>query len=319
MELRTIQADADTEMVKMFDALVDLMEQSKRIKRENVSSRLIFEIFGMTENTRSRKFCDGAIYIDPKVADILLEKGLVQKLVLEEGEKYTLTFKGIARCIEMRYGKQFEQQFEEFLELAGQRLNTLEQTDLQWNEKLATLSLILLASTSPSSAIRLNSEINKKVLVEVFQKTLTCLKKYGLIKKTEELRTVSRGESPASALMSRLDTLTRKTKYYYKYVGKGSEYYFDIEKNGNIDEQRTSFLLRRVFGHFDPSCNYEEMYKELAEISQLYYPRFHARSVNPTVVLGILKNLKDFTQDEILHLPLEMPQDVEQTKQTQPH
>ena len=319
MGLKTGQVNPDSEMMKLFDALIDTMEQSKRIKRENVSSRLIFEIYGMTENTKSKKFRDSAIYIAPEVANVLLEQGLVQKIVSEEGEKYALTFRGIARCIEMKYDKRLDRQFAEFLELADERFNTVEQTNLQWNEKLATLSLVLLASASPSSAIRLNSETNKKVLAEVFQRTLTCLKKYGLVKMEEKLRTVNRGESPASALMSRLDTLARKTNYYYKYIGKGSEYYFDIERNGNIDEKRFSFLLGRAFGHFDPRCNYKEMYRELAEISQLYYPRFYSRTVNPTLVLGILKNLKDFMQDQILHLPLEMPQGLKQIKQTQPN
>lgn len=317
--MKTEQTKRHSELMKLFDALIDVMEQSQRIKREDVPSRLIFEIYGMTENTKSKKFRDSAIYIVPGVANALLEQGLVQKIVSEEGEKYALTFRGIAQCIETKYEKRLDIQFAEFLELADERFNTAEQTNLQWNEKLATLSLILLASASPSSAIRLNSEMNKRILAEVFQKTLVCLKKYGLVKMKEELRTVSRGESPASALMSRLDTLARKTNYYYKYIGKGSEYYFDIETKGNIDEKRLSFLLGRAFGHFDPGCDYKEMYKELAEISQIYYPRFHSRSVNPALVLSILKDLKDFMQDQILRLPLQMPQGLERKKQTQPN
>lgn len=305
MGLETRNANLDTEMMKLFDALIDIMVQSRRIKRDDASSRLIFEIYGMTENTKSKKFRESAIYVAAGVVNTLQEQGLVQKVVTEEGEKYALTFKGIARSVEIKYNKRLDEQFIEFLQLADQKFNTVEQTSLQWNEKVATISLILLASTSPSSAIRLNIETNKKVLAEVFQKSLVCLKKYGLVNKEAELRTVSRSESTASLLMSRLDTIARKTNYYYKYIGKGSEYFFDIEKNGSIDEKRLLFLLRRIFGHFDPHCNYEEMYKELADISQLYYPRFHARNVNPSLVLGILKNLKDFTRDGILHLPFE--------------
>lgn len=289
--------------MKLFDALIDTMVQSGRIKRDDLASRLIFEIYGMTENTKSRKFRESAIYVGAEFANALQEQGLVQKVVTEEGEKYALTFRGIAQCVEIKYNKRFDEQFTEFLQFADQKLNTVEQTGLQWNEKVAAVSLVLLASTSTSSAIRLNSETNKKVLCEVFQKSLTCLKKYGLVNKEAEFRTISRGESPASALMSRLDTIARKTNYYYKYIGKGSEYFFDIEKDGSIDERRLFFLLKRTFGYFDPNCNYEEMYRELADISQLYYPRFHARRVNPSVVLGILKNLKEFMRDGIMHLP----------------
>jgi ribosomal protein S19E (S16A) len=305
MGLETGHANPDMEMMKLFDALIDVMVQSGRIKRDDASSRLIFEIYGMTENTKSRKFRESAIYVATGVANTLQEQGLVQKVVTEEGEKYALTFRGIARCVEIKYNKRLDEQFTEFLQLADQKFNTVEQTSLQWNERVATLSLILLASTSPSSAVRLNSETNKKTLAEVFQKSLACLKRYGLVNKETQLRTVSRGESPASALMSRLDTLARKTNYYYKYIGKGSEYFFDIERSGNIDEKRLLFLLGRVFGHFDPQCNYEEMYKELTDISQVYNPRFHARHVNPLLVLDILKSLKDFMRDGILHLPIE--------------
>lgn len=305
MELETGQANPSTEMMKLFDALIDSLVQSGRIKRDDASSRLISEMYGMTENTKSKKFRDSAIYVAAGIANKLQEQGLVQKVVTEEGEKYALTFRGIARCVEIKYDKRLDEQFTEFLQLADQKFNTVEQTALQWDEKVATLSLILLASISPSSAIRLNTETNKKVLAEVFQKSLTCLKRYCLVDKEVEFRTVSRGESKASALMSRLDTLARKTNLYYKYIGKGSEYFFDIERNGSIDEKRLLFLLGRIFGHFNPSCNYEEMYKELADISQLYYPRFHARHAEPSLVLGILKSLKDFMRDGILHLPFE--------------
>lgn len=296
----------DNEMLKLFDGLVYVMEQSKRIKRDDIPSRLIFEIYCMTDNSKSMKFSESASWISPKAADILLEQGLVQRIVSDHDEKYALTFNGIAQCIKNKYGKNLEDQFVKFLELSDQKFNTVDQTTLQWNEKLASMSLILLATASPSSAIRLNDEANKKALSEVFQKTLTCLKKFGMIKKEEELKTVSRGESLASALMSRLLTLSRKTNHYYKYIGKGSEYFFDIEKNGDVDEKKLFFLLKRIFEQYDPNCSYGEMYRELAEISQLYYPRFRARSTSSTVVLSILKELKDFMDKDILHLPLKI-------------
>jgi hypothetical protein len=296
----------DDEMLKLLDGLTYVMEQSKRIKRENIPSRLLFEVYCMTDNRKSMKFAESASWINPKAAEVLLQQGLVQRIASDEDERYALTFKGIARCVKKKYGKDLEDQFEGFLELSDQKFNTVDQTTLQWNEKLASISLVLLASTSPSSAIRLNDEANKKVLAEVFQKTLACLKKFYMIRKEEELKTISRGESLASALMSRLLTLSRKTNHYYKYIGKGSEYFFDIEKNGDVDEKRLFFLLKRIFEQYDPDCDYGQMYRELAEISQFYYPRFRARSTSSTVVLSMLRKLKDFMDKEILHLPLKM-------------
>jgi hypothetical protein len=142
------------------------------------------------------------------------------------------------------------------------------------------------------------------MLTEVFQRTLVCLKTYGMVRKEEELKTVSRGESLSSALMSRLDALPRKTNYYYKYIGKGSEYFLDIQMGNDVDEKRLFFLLRRVFEKYIPTCDYGKMYQELAEVSQLCYPRFLSRSVNPNVVLGVLRKMKDFMDKEILNLPL---------------
>jgi hypothetical protein len=289
------------------------MEQSKRIKEEDVPSKLIFEMYGMTDNSKSKKFAESSSWLAPEIANALLEQGIIQRVGTGDDEKYALTFKGIARCIQIKYGKTLEEQFLNFLELSDRKFNTVEQTKLLWNEKLASMSLILLASISPSSAIRLNNEGNKAVLTEVFQKVLTCMKGFGMIEKEQELKTVDRGESPVSALMSRLNTLARKTNNYYKFIGKGSEYYMDIEKNGGVDEKRLFFLLRRIFEQYDSTCNYEEMYKELVAISQLYYPRFLSRTVNPTVVLTILQKLKDFVDREVLHLPPRIPQCLEHT------
>ena len=296
----------EDEMMKLFEKLVYAMEQAKRIRTENVSSNIVFQIYGMTKNSMSKVFSESATWVSSEVVDTLLEQGIIQRVVSEDDEKYALTFKGIAQCVQIRYGKSLEEQFLKFLELSDQKFNTTEQTQLLWKEKLACLSLILLASTSPSSAIRLNDEANKAVLTEAFQKALACLKNYGMVRKEVELKTVSRGESPVSALMSRLNALPRKTNHYYKYIGRGSEYFLDIERNGQVVEKKVSFLLKRIFEKYNPDCNYGEMYRELAEISQLYYPRFRARSVNSTIVLSILRRLKDFMDKEILHLPLQI-------------
>lgn len=293
----------ENEMLKLFDQLVYVMEKAKKIERESIPSKLIFEIYNMTDNNKSKKFAESALWLESEVAEVLLEQGDIQRIGNVDDEKYALTFKGVAKCINIKYGKTLEEQFLRFLELSDTKFNTTEQTRLHWDEKLASLSLILLASTSPSSAIRLNNEANKAVLTEVFTKVLEFMKKFGLVEKEHELKTVSRGESPVSALMSRLNTLARKTNHYYQYVGKGSEYYFDIEKNGEVDEKRILFLLRKIFEYYDPVCSYGEIYREIMEISQLYHTRFLSRTVNPSTLLTILQKIKEFLDREVLHLP----------------
>lgn len=290
-------------MIRLFEELVIFVEQSKRMKRESMDSNLLFDIYNMTGPNRSEVFSKSATWVNPEHVDSLVEQGIIQRVASEDPEKYALTFKGIALSIKIKYGKNLEEQFLKFLQLSDKKFTTAEQTQLNWSEKLASLSLILVASISDSAAIRLNNEANKTVLNEVFEKTLGSLKKFGVVKREEKFKTYSRGEHPVSALMSRLNTLAQKTNHYYKNLSQESGYFFDIEKDGAIDERKLFFLLRRIFGYWDPNCDYGEMYRESAEISRIYSPRFLARSTNPTVSLSILKKLKDFMDKEILHLP----------------
>lgn len=301
------EINAIPEMRGLFETLVAVVqEHNKKINKDNASSKLIFEIYGMWASTQSKIFNESALWLSSETAEPLLERGFIQKIPSEQTEKYALTFTGIAQCINKQYGKKFDEQFTDFLALVDQKFNVVEQDALTWDEKLATLSLIVLASYSPSSAIRLNNETNRKGLAEVFQRTLTCLKNHGLVAKKEELRKVNRGESLASALMSRLFKLARKTNHYYRFVGKGSQYYLDIENNGIIDEKRLYFLLGKVFGQYNPDCNYEQMLRELEDISQMYYPKFISRALNPDHVLSISKILRNFMQTEILRLPVQL-------------
>lgn len=291
--------------MKLLEKLVYVMKQTKGFKEEDVSSSMIFKIQAMTKNNVSKTFSESATWVSSDIADTLLEEGIIQRISSENEQKYALTFKGIAQAVQIGYGVNHEKQFLKFLELSDQKFSTTEQSRLSWKEKLACLSLILLASTSEASAIRLNDEANKTVLTEVFEKLLDYLKEYSMIKRSAKLKTVSRGETPVSWLMSRLNVLPRKTNHYY--VGKSSEYFLDIEKDGQIIEKRVSFLLKRVFESYSPDSNYKEMYGRLAEISQLYYPRFRARSVSTTIVLSILKKLKDFMNTEVMQMPLKIP------------
>lgn len=299
-----MQSNEATEMGKMFTNLIDVMKKNKKIKEDDISSRLLYEIYNMWTTTKSRIFHKSGRWIEPEIAERLMEQGLVQRIASETDEKYALTLTGIAHCVREAYGKRFDEQFINFLALVDQKFNTVEGADFSWKEKLGTLSLILLASSSQSSAIRLTNETNKRILAEVFQKTLAVLGKFGIVTGREQLKKVDRGESIASAHMSRLNKLARKTNHYYRIIGKGSEYYLDIEKDGKLDKIRLFFLLRRVFNRFDSDCKYEILCKELQNISQEYYPRFLDRSLNPLLLLDISKTLGRFMQFEIMKMPM---------------
>lgn len=303
MELALSETSLKEEKIRLLESLIGSLEQFRRTKREEPPSNILFEIYSMNRNNMSKVFSDGAAWVDPEFVNPLLEEGIIQRVASADSEKYALTFKGIAHCIELKYGASLEEQFLNFLELSDRKFATANRTKLQWREKLAGLSLILMGSTSESSAIRLSNEVNKTVLTDVFEKTLACLKKFGIVEKDAKLPSTHRGESPVSALMSRLNALPRKTNHYYMNIEKESGYFFDIEKNGAVDEKKLSFLLRRIFEHYDSNCDYAELERELSEISQSYSPRFLARSTNSTAALNILKGLKDFMDEEIWRLP----------------
>ena len=292
------------ELEKLFSRLVEVMKTQKKLKNDDVSSRLIYEIYNMWTTTKSVVLHKSAIWIDPEIANRLIEKGLIQKIGSETDKKYALTLTGIADNIQNKYGKRLDEQFSDFLALVDQKFNTVEQSDFSWKEKLGTLCLILLVSTSESSSIRLNNESNKKILAEVFKKTLDVIKKYGIVETKVKFKTVSRGESIASAHMSRLNKLARKTNHYYKFVGKGSAYYLDIEQSGKIDENKLFFLLGKIFEQFDPATDYKSLNKELQSISQEYSPRFLTRSTDPMLFLNIYKSLSKFIQMEIMKLSM---------------
>jgi hypothetical protein len=289
-------------MARLLQELIMTIE-SRGAKEGEIPSSLLFEIYSMSRNNMSKVISDSATWVDPQLIDTMLDQGIIQRIISENTEKYALTFKGIAQAVQIKYGNTLDEQFLTFLEQSDHKFATTEQTPLSWKEKLAGLSLILVASTSISSAIRLNNDANKAVLGDVFEKTLDCLKKFGLVEKSEALKIPSRGEHPASALMARVNQLARKTNLYYKNDRDVSGYYFDIEKDGDIDSKRLFLLLRKVFGYYNPNCNYGEMYKGLEQISQLYSPKFLARSINPMISLSILKRLKEFMNHEIWHLP----------------
>lgn len=294
---------ARAEMLKLFDSLLcAAKEQFKKTKDDDVFATLIFDILNMTQNNRSKLFSGSGTWVAPEVTDNMLGQGVIQKVVSEENEKYALTFKGIAECIRMKYNKGLQDQFLKLLELSDQKFNGAQQSGLTWKEKLASLSLILVGSTSIASEIRLDDEANKAVLNEVFEKTLGCLKKHGIIEKEEELKSTS-GEHPVTAIMRRVNDLTRKTNLYYLNDRSVNGYYFDIEKNGDLNENRVFFLLGRIFEFYDLKCDYREVYEELAKISQLYSPRFRARTMNPNISFSVLKRLKNFLDNEVMRLP----------------
>ena len=288
----------DGDKLKLLDALIESQRKTRRSKRDDPTPRLLFEIYNMSQNNMSKVLTSSAMWLPPESSRVLVDQGLIQRVPGENEEKYALTLKGIAEAMKLRYGQTLEEQFLRFLELSDQKFATVDQIPFKWDEKLVSLSLILMASTSSSSAIRLNNETNQTVLGNVFNGVLSSLRGYGVVERGEKLREVSRGESPVMAVMSRLNTLARKSNHYYENVPQESAYYFDIEVEGKIDEKKLHFLLSKIFFR-SPETNFDGLQKDLSDIGQLYSPRFLGRSINPLNAITILRKMRDFFDTDV--------------------
>lgn len=293
------------EELELFEILVSSSRKYMRGSKNRDPSRLLFEIYDMSKPKRAKLFHDSAVWVDPKIVDLLLQEDKIQLVPNEGLEEYTLTFKGIADCIEQKYNIGLEEQFKRFLEISDQKYAFTTQTSLSDREKWVSLTLIILASTSESSALRLDNETNKNVLKEAFERTLESLKTHNIVGQNLDFFNIKRSEAQASAQMSRTDKLARKTNQYYKF-GRGEvAYFFEIERDGTVDKRRLDFLFRKIFDHYDKECDYKELYDELEKISHFYSPKFLSRPpISPTIMIGVLQGLKDFFYEGILQLPL---------------
>jgi len=293
----------DEELLNLYDLLIKSIVKNKIIKKDYDEKKILFNIYNLTKNRKSQIFSSSSKYLNDEISNYLLNKRYVQKISNIGNEKYSLTFNGIAYCINLKYKKSFEEQFLNFLDLSDLEFTrVIDPSPLNWKEKIATVTLLLMACTSENSALRLNNVSNKETLEEVFLKVINCFKKHKLIIDKAILKSPSRGESRSSALMSRLNALPRKTNHIYKYITKESGYYLDIQKNGDIDNKKLNFLLKKIFEKYYDNKNYNMIKDELIDINQKYYTRFLNRNINQKLIYNIIKNFSSFFEREIWRL-----------------
>jgi hypothetical protein len=303
--VRLSEQEINSDLIRLFENLsISSKKKIKKVKTDTIDEKnetsIILQLIKMNGNNRSQIFTSSADWVNPKNIELLLEKRFIQSIPSENGEKYALSLAGIAECIRIKSQISLEDQYITFLHNADKEFNKIEDPHLEWKEKLATLSLTLLGSTSQLSAITLDNNQNQAVLAEVFQEVLSCLKRYGLVEQKEELKPSSRGENPIAGVFARLDTLPRKTNHYY--YGKDYVYYISVETKQEIDFDKLTFIFKKIFDGYEGSYNYADMYQELSRISQKYSPRFLGRSINPSILLVMLGQLKEFLDTDIYHL-----------------
>jgi hypothetical protein len=286
---------SENKLSVLFDSLLNYMIKDKIIKpNDQQFTDIIFKILSKKEMNRSKLFANSALFIDKTtVASGLLENGLIQ-ISAEGQEKYSLTFKGIAEVLRLKYNISYEKQFSEYLNSLDKTYSSIDQ--------LSTLSLILIGATSVDSAVILEPKGNIELMTEVFQKTLECLKKYRIINTDAMLTTGVRGEAPVLFLINRLQDLSKKTNHYYRNPGK-SVHYFEIEEDGQVSKQKVLFLLKKTFCQYDLTVDYSSLSEELQSISNKYFPGFIDRKILQKNIFIINECLQEFAQDEVHRLP----------------
>ncbi len=280
-----ISSSAKTELFNMYLSFIsNVKTQKKTIKLDNKND-IFIHLLKFSKNTFSKLLLESSLYLNQDIVNELLQKKYIQIASYEGLGKYAITLKGISYVLSENENISYEQQFLTYLSKLDVEYAIIDSTVFSWKEKLASITLLLMFCTSETSAIRLNNSINIENLENIFDQILNILKKYGFVDKKVKIKSIARGESRASAIMSRLYHLPRKTNQYYISTVSESGYYFNIEKESILDDNKLNFLLKRIFASFKHDIDYARFNEELLNISQRYYPRFIDRRVNPNVLI----------------------------------
>ena len=279
------------------------VESNKVIKKYR-SDGIIYDMINITKNNRSNILIDISINLNDDISYKLKELGLIQLITVQGINKWTLTLKGIAHNIMFRDNIDYEEQYKILLNCFDDKFEIDAKKQLDWKEKLATLTLILMASTSEKSVIVLDNPSNREIFEDMLNDSLSCLIKHGVIKENSKLPR-TRGEPPATLLMrSRINDLPTKTNHVYVNMGGGDGYYHDIEYMGQLDENKLYFLLKLVFDEYNPDINYKSLKNELISLSEKYSPQMLSRNIDSRVLYEILNKIEVFFNVEIYNQPL---------------
>lgn len=298
-----MDSTSENKLSLLFESLVGLLIKEKTVKQSDRQfTDMLFKILSKKEMNRSKLFANSALYVDKTIANSLVEEGLIQLSASDGQDKFCLTFKGIAEVLRSKYNVPYEKQFHDYLNDLDKTYSAIDKSDFTWKEQLASMSLLLVGSTSANSAVILDSKGNVDLMTEVFEKVLFSFQKYGLINDEAMLTTGVRGEPPVLFLINRLQDLPKKTNHYYRNPGK-SVHYFELEDGERVNEQRVLFLLKKIFINYRRDVAYAKLCEELQNISIKYSPGFSNRKVMQRNIFDTNAYLQEFFQDVVHKLP----------------
>lgn len=280
----------------LYQRLIDSYIKHRKIKnKDDLETKLVFDLITMTSNNRQKILLESSAVVDPSKSDQYTKDGIIQEIPYSNEsntKKYTLTYYGIAFYLKTK-GFDLASEYTKLLLLLDKKHSFTQTNVFKWEEKIGTIGLLLLGCTSNTSALSLDNDTNKTVWRDLLNELIQLFKDCALIEADATLSSPKRGETPESALMSRLNDLQKKTSQYYK--SHDATYYFDIEKENRVEEDKVSFLLKKVFDQPSLFENKKDfLSNKLQMLSQRYYAKLNRKNLNSENIFIILSKLKMF-------------------------
>jgi len=292
----------------MFDRLAFIIDNKTIVKKGFNSDAIIHDLINLSPKKLSSIMSSSADIIDTGKQE-LLDNELIHIVSKYPPEKFALTYKGIVYAINLKDNVAVQDQYLSFLKAADYKFNKIK-TDalLTWKEKVAALTLLLSTCTNELSAIQLlNNTSNQDVFESTLQDVVNLLEEYKILKHNKKGYNLPnkksiRGESPAQFFMRMEGGKNLAIKTNQIFVRSNFGYYLDIEKTGEIDDVKITFLLKLIFSRYDSEVNYNELKNSLINLSEKVYPAFLERNVNMQTFFTLTNKIDLFFTQEIWNL-----------------
>jgi len=177
----------------------------------------------------------------------LKDKGYIQDGVVES--TYLITARGLWE-IEKEKGLLSEHQLVDYFQqkkfdnrYVDARLNDL--------EKILVFSMIAARAFSAESCVDLLGERHESVIKgweQIIISSADFLSGTNIVNIPKQRVLVKKGnEHPVNFLFQHTDKLPKKTRFYYKALGRQRKYFLDVSERGNISTSKLSNLLVQIF------------------------------------------------------------------------
>ncbi|MHB1506827.1 MAG: hypothetical protein ACYCUZ_02060 [Cuniculiplasma sp.] len=180
---------------------------------------------------------------------LLIEKDLVD-YVSEVDMKLTVTLKGYLVVI---YGlKELEEGFNKLLDDINQKFykDTIKETrkPLDFYEKTIIVTMLGLMTFTSEYSLKISKlrEKNQNFFEECINKSSTLISE--ILDEESGKEQVWRSEAEGNkviSLLRRTDSIQTRTENIYKKTG--GDHYLDIIKDGSLDKNKISFLMKKIF------------------------------------------------------------------------